>query len=504
MTLRAFIAAGTLLLFGCSDQPETSEAETTESVKSQAIKVESPDAFNDAMSKSKPGQVIVLSDGEWKDFNIVVRGQGTAEEPISVVAETPGEVVLTGQSSLRLGGEYLNVSGLLFRDGYTPRSEVISFRIDEDTLANNSSVTNSVIDDFSNPDRKERDLWVGLYGKNNVFERNHLEGKKNAGPTLAVRLNTEESQDNKHRIANNCFGPRPVFGSNGGETFRIGTSHFSLTDSNTLVENNYFDRCSGEVEIVSNKSGGNVFRGNTFYASRGTLTMRHGNGTLVERNLFDGANAPYTGGVRVINARQTIRNNYFKDLTGNRFSGALVIMNGVPNSPINRYHQVDGAVVEDNVFENVAAIELGEGSDAERTAIPINSTFSGNTVIGRGEASPFSLYDDMSGINFSDNVALVEPPEGLRGGFAVEAHASISKSINDFGVSKSSTGVEWYPKASEDSPFDGRRTINIGPGTDALSSALSNADAGDQFILCLLYTSPSPRDATLSRMPSSA
>ena len=25
-----------------------------------------------------------------------------------------------------------------------------------------------------------------------------------------------------------------------------------------------------------------------------------------------------------------------------------------------------------------------------------------------------------------------------------------------------------------------------------------------QFILCLLYTSPSPRDATLSRMPSSA
>ena len=105
MTLRAFIAAGTLLLFGCSDQPETSEAETTESVKSQAIKVESPDAFNDAMSKSKPGQVIVLSDGEWKDFNMVVRGQGTAEEPISVVAETPGEVVLTGQSSLRLGGE---------------------------------------------------------------------------------------------------------------------------------------------------------------------------------------------------------------------------------------------------------------------------------------------------------------------------------------------------------------------------------------------------------------
>ena len=29
-------------------------------------------------------------------------------------------------------------------------------------------------------------------------------------------------------------------------------------------------------------------------------------------------------------------------------------------------------------------------------------------------------------------------------------------------------------------------------------------DAGDRFTGCLLYTSPSPRDATLSRMPSSA
>ena len=33
-----------------------------------------------------------------------------------------------------------------------------------------------------------------------------------------------------------------VLGSNGGETLRIGTSHYSMFNSNTLVENNYFDR----------------------------------------------------------------------------------------------------------------------------------------------------------------------------------------------------------------------------------------------------------------------
>ena len=33
---------------------------------------------------------------------------------------------------------------------------------------------------------------------------------------------------------------------------------------------------------------------------------------------------------------------------------------------------------------------------------------------------------------------------------------------------------------------------------------LPSEQAGDEYLLCLLYTSPSPRDATLSRMPSSA
>jgi poly(beta-D-mannuronate) lyase len=86
-------------------------------------------------------------------------------------------------------------------------------------------------------------------------------GKSNQGVTMAVRLDSAESQENRHRVDYNYFGPRPVLGSNGGETLRIGTSQYSLTNSFTTVENNYFDRCDGEVEIISSKSGGNTFRG---------------------------------------------------------------------------------------------------------------------------------------------------------------------------------------------------------------------------------------------------
>ena len=55
-------------------------------------------------------------------------------------------------------------------------------------------------------------------------------------------------------------------------------------------------------------------------------------------------------------------------------------------------------------------------------------------------------------------------------------------------------------------------TSNFGDLTDGGQGSVSTTDAfidtfllpGTYFISCLLYTSPSPRDATLSRMPSSA
>ena len=204
---------------------------------------------------------------------------------------------------------------------------------------------------------------------------------------------------------------------------------------------------------------------------------------MVENNLFDGTGAPYTGGVRVINGDQTIRNNYFRNLTGNRFSGALVVMNGVPNSPINRYHQVDGAVIEDNIFENVAAVELGEGSDAERTAVPVNSVFRGNRFLGAAGTNPFNLYDDMSGIAFANNVAVGAPPAALRSGFDVQESLSVSEDVSAFGVARDETGVSWYPKASEASPFEQMREISLAPGTDVLASALEGAQPGDHYVL---------------------
>jgi poly(beta-D-mannuronate) lyase len=494
--LASVLACSAIALSACS-AGNVSEGETSQTSEDSAFRVETAEALEDAIAKAQPGDVIALADGIYRDLEILFEAEGTAEAPITLRAESLGGVVLSGQSNLRLSGEYLIVEGLVFKDGYTPTSAVIEFRKDSDTLANNSIVRNTVIDGYSNPERYETDAWVMIYGKNNRFERNHLSGKGNQGVTLAVRMNTEASRENDHVIANNYFGPRAILGSNGGETLRIGTSHYSRSDSRTVVENNVFDRTNGELEVISVKSGANILRGNSFLGARGTLTMRHGNNNIIENNVFlggagDGENE-HTGGIRVINAGQQVRNNYMEALTGTRFGGAFVVMNGVPNGPINRYDPVIGARIENNSIIGTNPIQLGAGSDSERSAVPEDSTFANNLVSPSGDEA-FKLYDDMSGIDFSDNIMVGAAVPEFTGGFARQ-DLSLSRAANgllyppagtDVGAPRDlkvtqleDVGVSWYPKTPARVEFGSGEVISVPAEPGAFFAATQKANPGD-------------------------
>lgn len=493
---------GAVSIFSCtssatSPSPISAIDSVTSSEQAQVL-VSDIESYNNAMNAAKAGDIITLENGVWEDFDMLVTGEGSKDLPIKVQAQTEGQVILSGRSSLRLHGEYLEVSGLVFKNGYSPSGTVISFRAGANKYANYSRVTRTVIDGFSSPEKFSSENWVGLYGKHNRFDHNHLEGKNSSGVTMAVRLNTAESQENYHRIDHNYFGPRPILGSNGGETLRIGTSKYSLSNSFTVVENNYFDRANGEVEIISNKSGSNTFRNNTFFESRGTLTLRHGNGNLVEGNVFLGNGKDHTGGIRVINANQTIRNNYMEGLTGIRFGGGFVILNGVPNSRINRYHQVDAAVIENNTIVNVDNINLAAGSDAERTAVPINSRFANNLVINKS-THPFKIFDDVSGIEFVNNITNQDVPNELNSGFSkqqvdvkrISTGLLVDKKAASLGVGAASdlapldkaiTGVSWYPKNTQEVAFSSAETTLVSSANE-LIAAVQNATPGAKIVL---------------------
>jgi poly(beta-D-mannuronate) lyase len=455
--------------------------------------------YKAAVKKAQPGDAIILADGEWRDFQIVFTGTGTAAKPITLTAQTKGKVLVTGQSNLRIGGQHLVVSGLVFKNGASPTDEVISFRRDSKTLATDTRVTEVVIDGYSKADRRAEDIWVALYGTGNRVDHSHFEGKTNTGVTLAVIRRAGDPLDNRHRIDHNYFGPRPPLGSNGGETIRIGTSEESLSASNTTIERNIFDRTSGEVEIVSIKSGGNIIRENLVLEAQGAIVLRHGNGNLVERNIFLGKGVPDTGGVRVINRDQIVRSNYFEGLAGTSFKSALSVMNGVPNSVINRYHQVANARIENNSIIDSARITLAAGADAERSAAPTDSKFERNLIVGANGQDPFRAEGEITGIVLAGNVeAKVAKP--LLGAGVEQREVKLERAANGLlypvdpalaavgaprdlkPVTRAEVGASWYRGDAPEVAFGAGSTRALAAGA-SLVQAVADTKAGDTLAL---------------------
>lgn len=384
-------------------------------LQAKIYKVGSMEAYNAAVKQVVPGDSIVLRNGVWKNAKLVFKGEGTKEKPITLSVETPGQCTIEGESNLRLSGNYLVVDGLVFVNGYTPGGAVVEFKTSATEAARYCTLKRCVIDHFNNPEKTKMDNWISLWGQHNTVEYGYFAGKKNQGTTFIVSPNGEGHTENYHHIYRNYFGPRPKLGANGGETMRIGTSTYSMENSNTIVEGNYFERCNGETEIISVKSCENRIIDNTFWECEGSIVLRHGNRNEVSGNYLLGNGKDYTGGIRIINKGHKVFNNYLFGLTGVDFRAPLVIMNGVPNSPINRYHQVADVDIVFNTFVNCKLPwQLCVGSDAERTERPVNVKIANNIVYSPEEGDLIVAFDKTDGFTFAGNV--LQSTHGLEQG----------------------------------------------------------------------------------------
>ena len=370
-----------------------------------------------AIGNAGPGDEIIMANGDWNNVQIRFVGYGKENAPITLRAETAGKVVIGGKSDLKLGGDYLVVSGLNFVNGSSPSDAVIEFAISEDTVANHSRVTNSVILDFNKSQKNQTDLWVLFKGRHNELDHCYIAGKSNRGPTVRIDLAGNNSIKNYHKIHHNYFGPRPPKGGPSAETIQLGNSFTSMAPSYTLVENNFFDKCNGEVEIISSKSNFNEFRNNVFYKSEGSLVTRHGNYCIVDGNYFIGdADSEQIGGVRLIGTGHWVTNNYFYNLKGKTFRSPLAVMNGIPKSPLNRYIQVTDVVVAYNTWVDCdSPLQFGVGSNIDQKDIlpaseirserPIRTIVANNLIYNStGDEQPVVAHDSLDGINFKSNL----------------------------------------------------------------------------------------------------
>lgn len=150
----------------------------TLSANASTILVKNIDELKKANKEAKPGDIIILQNGEWNNVSISLNCNGTKELPITFKAQTAGKVIITGNSKLLLGGDYIIVDGFYFIKGFAGDDAIIKFRVNNNELANNCRVTNTVINDFNNPKRMDDNYWVMLYGKHNRIDHCSFQNKK--------------------------------------------------------------------------------------------------------------------------------------------------------------------------------------------------------------------------------------------------------------------------------------------------------------------------------------
>jgi poly(beta-D-mannuronate) lyase len=385
-------------------------------VNASTLKVKNEIELQSANSKAVPGDIIELQNGEWNNIKLQFTCNGSAEKPIIIKAASRGSVIIIGKSSLQIGGNWLIIDGLVFSNGYNPSGNAWEFRVGKQ-VANNCRITNCVIKSFNNPDRMKDNYWVALYGKNNRIDHNNFIDKTNLGVLMAIILEDDRSRMNNHSIDSNYFGIRKPLGSNAGEIIRVGVSEHCTFYSNTKIVNNLFDRCDGETEIISIKSCGNLVRNNVFKECQGAVVLRHGNNNTIESNLFLGNGKEGTGGVRVINEGNWIVNNYFSHCVGEGFRSPLAVMNGVFNSPPNRYLPVRDAVIANNTFSNCTPFSVCEGSDTERSVVPKNVFIQNNLFYSDKEQVAFQYYDKIDSIYFRGNIINKKISKTINNGF---------------------------------------------------------------------------------------
>lgn len=323
--------------------------------------------------KLAAGDIIVWENGEYIDEELSLnKVHGTEEKPIILRAAKPGGVILTGESRFSIGVQWWVIEGFHFdrREGKVNSYNAVEFRGRNNIGAEHVRLTNCAMTNLITDDSSSK--WVLLYGRNNTIDHCHFSGKKSRGALITVELGyLKDDETAGHRIAWNYFADFAFQKGTDNEVIRLGNSENQHKPASCLIERNYFFRCDGENEIISNKSSHNTYCSNTFRKCNGALVLRHGHHARVEGNYFFGDGAKDAGGIRVSDSHHLIINNYLQDLTGTTWNAAFSILGGKKKSgdTSSGYQAVDGITVAHNSMINCARsiyLNKAKGSRAPR------------------------------------------------------------------------------------------------------------------------------------------
>lgn len=361
------------------------------------IMVSNQSELNAAFSSAKPGQVIVMKDGDWKNVKIDFNANANSSAPITLKAQTPGKVIISGVSTLTFSKPFLIVDGLFFKEGHSDLNAVVNFNSD------NCQFLNSALLNY-NPESVETNYyWVFFKGNYNRMSHCFFKGKNNMQPMIG------NDQDNsRHNSVDHCYiKDIPYMDKNGREIFRIwgyGRSEELGEDGAFFtIEYNLFEHADGEgEEIISFKSNRNIARFNTIRASKGGLIGRSGNYNTFEGNLILGENIEGTNGIRIAGQNHRVINNYISDISGD----GLILITGeyidtyltksyipVPRAGtalgrVPRYGPVKNGLFSNNSFVNTGGAGINIGykykfklGERQMLILPENNSIVNNLIV---------------------------------------------------------------------------------------------------------------------------
>jgi poly(beta-D-mannuronate) lyase len=324
---------------------------------------------------------ILLDDGIYTNINLTIGNIGTITNPIIIKAKNNGKVFFSGSVNISITGQYIILSNIIFTNG----NGSIQLK------GSNNRITNC---EFSLNDGEGPILTIHRY--NNRVDHNVFKDFSNFNPWVQV-VHEGEAPDHT-LIDSNIFMNRKKGNGNGFETIRFGLSGTSLSQSRSVIENNIFENCNGEIEIISNKAGGNIYHKNTFKSSYGSLTLRHGNNVIVAKNKFLQNNTPEAGGIRVAaGSGHIIYNNLLKNTNGR---AGLIINSGSDGDIYNI--QVSYSKFLKNIFLD-CSLDILIGS----TKYPISPrlcSFNDNVIVKNNNDPVYQINSNMVDFDFHNNI----------------------------------------------------------------------------------------------------
>jgi poly(beta-D-mannuronate) lyase len=289
------------------------------------------DELSNAVANAIPDDVILLCDGDWNDLKLVVDRSGTSESPITIKAENPGKVVISGDSYIVLEGDYLTLKGFRWKDYRNPEPEGKAYILTA-TGSSNNEISEMLFEESTQLDFRTWSYNIALRGKDHEVYNTAFLGKHGVGAQLIVK---EGGTQLNHKLHNLYFSRKPLpplengEPRNGGESLQIGSGDKKekfLADD-VFASHLFFENASGESEIISLKGSQITLSNIVMLGCQGMLSLRSGNNNKVKHVFVDGKNKIGSGAIRVLGDGHDIRDVFVTGLHG-KWRGGLFFESG--------------------------------------------------------------------------------------------------------------------------------------------------------------------------------